>query len=264
MMVLFPTFLTNALVAGIALALLTGPLGSFMIWRRMSFLGDTIAHATLLGIAIAATVKFSPLWGMISTALIVGCVLVRAGQTQVIAEETWLAILAHGTLALGLVMNGIAGNSASLTAFIFGDILALNSHEVAITVVVCLLLLACVITLWPSMVLVALQRDLAVISGLNVIRLEFLMMLILSACLAMASMVIGVMLVTALMIIPAATAHRFAKSPEQMAIGASVTSILCVIGGLALSMVGDVPAAPGIIVVALAILLMSRFKQRRD
>ena len=259
-----PDFLLNALLAGLALALVAGPLGSFVVWRRMAYFGDTLAHAALLGVALGFLLDVSP-----TLAVTVGCVLlalllVALQQRQPLASDTLLGILAHSTLALGLVTGSLLDEvRVDLMAYLFGDLLAVGPGDLLWIVAGSALVLALLAWLWRPLLAITVHEELARVEGLPVAAIRLALMLLIAIVIAVAMKIVGVLLITSLLIIPAAAAQRHACTPEQMAGGASVLGLLAVCAGLALSWYQDTPAGPSIVVSAAGLCLLSFLLPRR-
>ncbi|MCQ4348863.1 zinc ABC transporter permease subunit ZnuB [Pseudomonas stutzeri] len=259
-----PDFLLNALLAGLALALVAGPLGSFVVWRRMAYFGDTLAHAALLGVALGFLLDVSP-----SVAVVVGCVLlavllVTLQQRQPLAADTLLGILAHSTLSLGLVtVSLLDAVRVDLMAYLFGDLLAVGATDLWWIVAGSALVLGVLAWLWRPLLALTVHEELARVEGLPVGALRLALMLLIAVVIAVAMKIVGVLLITSLLIIPAAAAQRHARSPEQMAAGAGAVGLLAVCAGLALSWYQDTPAGPSIVVSAAGLFLLSFLLPRR-
>jgi len=259
-----PDFLLNALLAGLALALVAGPLGSFVVWRRMAYFGDTLAHAALLGVAVGLLLDVSP-----TLAVTVGCVLlavllVTLQQRQPLAADTLLGILAPSTLSLGLVVLSFNREvRIDLLGYLFGDLLAVGPSELLWIVAGSALVLACLLALWRQLLAVTVHEELAQVEGLPVAGLRLALVLLIALVIAVAMKIVGVLLITSLLIIPAAAAQRHSRTPEQMAIGASLLGMLAVGGGLSLSWFEDTPAGPSIVVCAASLFLLSLALPRR-
>ena len=259
-----PDFLLNALLAGLALALVAGPLGSFVVWRRMAYFGDTLAHAALLGVAVGLLLDVSP-----TLAVTVGCVLlavllVTLQQRQPLAADTLLGILAPSTLSLGLVVLSFNREvRIDLLGYLFGDLLAVGPSDLLWIVAGSALVLACLLALWRQLLAVTVHEELAQVEGLPVAGLRLALVLLIALVIAVAMKIVGVLLITSLLIIPAAAAQRHSRTPEQMAIGASLLGMLAVGGGLSLSWFEDTPAGPSIVVCAASLFLMSLALPRR-
>ena len=259
-----PDFLLNALLAGLALALVAGPLGSFVVWRRMAYFGDTLAHAALLGVAVGLLLDVSP-----TLAVTVGCVLlavllVTLQQRQPLAADTLLGILAPSTLSLGLVVLSFNREvRIDLLGYLFGDLLAIGPSDLLWIVAGSTLVLACLLALWRQLLAVTVHEELAQVEGLPVAGLRLALALLIALVIAVAMKIVGVLLITSLLIIPAAAAQRHSRTPEQMAIGASLLGMLAVGGGLSLSWFEDTPAGPSIVVCAASLFLLSLALPRR-
>ncbi|AWT12143.1 zinc ABC transporter permease subunit ZnuB [Stutzerimonas frequens] len=253
-----PDFLLNALLAGLALALVAGPLGSFVVWRRMAYFGDTLSHAALFGVALGLMLDVN-----LTLAVAVGCVLlalllVTLQQRQPLASDTLLGILAHSTLSLGLVSLSFMDDvRIDLMGYLFGDLLAVGPSDLAWIIGGSALVLLMLIPLWRPLLAITVHEELAKVEGLPVAGIRLALMLLIAVVIAVAMKIVGVLLITSLLIIPAAAAQRHARTPEQMSLGASILGIVAVCLGLTLSWYEDTPAGPSIVVSAAALFLLS-------
>ena len=253
-----PDFLLNALLAGLALALVAGPLGSFVVWRRMAYFGDTLSHAALLGLALGLLLDINPTLAVTFGCLLLGVLLVSLQQRQPLASDTLLGILAPTTLALGLVvLSFMTEVRIDLMAYLFGDLLAVSPTDLLWISGGSALVLAALALLWRPLLAITVHEELARVEGLPVAALRMALMLLIAVVIAVAMKIVGVLLITSLLIIPAAAAQRHARTPEQMALGASLAGLLAVCGGLALSWFKDTPAGPSIVVCAAACFALS-------
>lgn len=257
-------FILYALLAGMSVALLTGPLGCLVVWRRMAYFGDTLAHSALLGVALSIMWNLHPVLGVALLGVVIAISLVWLHRYRDLATDTVLGILAHSSLGLGLVVVAILqarGLRIDLNAYLFGDILAISQNELWMIAAGVLLLLPMIALLWRPLIAIAVHEDLAKVEGYNVTEIRLLFMLLMAVVVAIAMKITGVLLITALLIIPAAAARRFARSPEQMAAMAVVFGMLSVIAGLGASLQWDAPAGPAIVVAAAMLFFLSRFKR---
>ena len=253
-------FLFYALLAGLSLAVVAGPLGSFVVWRRMAYFGDTLSHAALLGVALGFLLDVSPAIAVTVGCLLLAVLLVTLQQRQPLASDTLLGILAPSTLSLGLVVLSFMHEvRIDLMAYLFGDLLAISPTDLGGSAVV----LALLVALWRPLLAITVHEELATVEGLPVATLRMALMLLIAVVIAVAMKIVGVLLITSLLIIPAAAAQRHARSPEQMAVGATLLGMLAVCGGLALSWFKDTPAGPSIVVCAAALFLLSFVLPRR-
>jgi zinc transport system permease protein len=255
--------LLYALLAGLGVAAVTGPLGSFIVWRRMAYFGDTLAHSSILGVALALFLSINPTLSVIVICLVLALVLVVLQQQQTLASDTLLGILSHTSLAIGLVAMALMPEvKVDLLSLLFGDLLTVNINDVitiyAISVVAILLLLK----LWKPLLAMTIHEELAKVEGVPVNTVRTAFMLIIALEIAIAMKVVGVLLITALLVIPAATARRFSQTPEQMAVLASFIGCLAVILGLCSSWFFDTPAGPSIVLCAGFLFLISQMNKK--
>ena len=259
-----PDFLLHALLAGLALAMVAGPLGSFVVWRRMAYFGDTLSHAALFGVAIGLLLDISPTLAVTVGCLLLALLLVTLQQRQPLASDTLLGILAHSTLSLGLVtLSFMPEVRIDLMSYLFGDLLAVSREDLYWIVAGSALVLLILVPLWRPLLAITVHEELARVEGLPVAAIRLALMLLIALVIAVAMKIVGVLLITSLLIIPAAAAQRHARTPEQMALGASLLGLLAVCGGLSLSWFQDTPAGPSIVVCAAALFLLSFLLRRR-
>ena len=223
-------FLLYALLAGLALAIVAGPLGSFVVWRRMAYFGDTLSHAALLGVAMGFLLDISPTIAVTVGCLLLAVLLVTLQQRQSLASDTLLGILAPSTLSLGLVVLSFMHEvRIDLMAYLFGDLLAISPTDLMWILGGSAAVLALLVALWRPLLAITVHEELATVEGLPVAALRLTLMLLIAVVIAVAMKIVGVLLITSLLIIPAAAAQRHARSPEQMALGASALGILAVL-----------------------------------
>lgn len=252
-------FLARALAGGIALALVAGPFGCFVVWRRMAYFGDTLAHAALLGVVLGALLDLDFGLGIAALSLAVALAVAWMQRRRDIASDTVLGILSHGALAVGLVVLALMQDARiNLMGWLLGDILALDWGEVAVMWAGGAALLAALALVWRPLVAMTVNEDLAAVEGHAVERARLILMVLVALVVAAAMKVVGILLVTALLVIPAATARRFARTPEQMAGLAAALGALAVVLGLGGSWRFDTPSGPSVVVAALALFLLSR------
>lgn len=253
-----PDFLLYALLAGVAVALVAGPLGAFAVWRRMAYFGDTLAHSALLG------VTFGLLLGVnLNLAVAIGClllalILVALQNNRFLATDTLLGILSHSTLALGLVCVSLfSGTRIDLLAYLFGDILSVNRTNVIAIWLVSASVIAAITWLWRPLLAITVHEELAQVEGVAVAKVRTALMLLMALVIAIAMKVVGVLLITALLIIPAAASRRLTHTPETMAIVASLLGCLAVSLGLMASYYWDSPAGPSIVLAATGLFVVT-------
>ena len=259
-------FIINALLAGIGLALLAGSLGCVVVWRRMAYFGDTLAHSALLGVALAVSVDIMPIIGVTVIGIVLASLLFWLERRQELSNDTLLGIMAHSALALGLIVLSIAqaqGSNVDLMAYLFGDILAVNHQDLYWIYAGALSGLSLFAYLWRDLLSISVHEDLARTDGVSVNRTRFMFMLLLALTIAVAIKVVGVLLITALLIIPAASARLYSKTPLQMVALSMLIAIASVILGLGSSLYWDIPASPAIVMAAAVVFFISNLTHSR-
>ncbi len=254
---MFDDFLTRAALAGMGLSLATGPLGSFVVWRRMAYFGDATAHAAILGVALALAFDLPVGLGTLAVALIMA-VTVSTLAARGWAMDTTLGVMAHSALALGLVaVSFVPGARTDLSSYLFGDILSVSRADLGFIWGGAGLVLALLVWRWQGMLTATLNEDLAQASGVNPERERLILTLALAVVVAVALKVVGALLIAAMLIIPAAAARALSRTPEAMAGMAIVFGAGASLLGLALSLWQDTPAGPSIVAAACAIFAVS-------
>ncbi|CAX60038.1 MULTISPECIES: zinc ABC transporter permease subunit ZnuB [Erwinia] len=248
--------------AGFLLALAAGPLGSFVVWRRMSYFGDTLAHASLLGVAFGLLLNISPFYAVIAITLLLSLLLVWLERRPHLAIDTLLGILAHSALSLGLVVVSLMSNvRVDLMAYLFGDLLSVTPTDLYTIGAGVAIVLAVLAFYWRSLLSMTISPELAQVDGVNIQRTKMVLMLVTALTIGVAMKFVGALIITSLLIIPAATARRFARSPEQMAGIAILVGILAVTAGLTFSAWYDTPAGPSVVLGASLMFMLSMMKR---
>ncbi|WP_349434677.1 zinc ABC transporter permease subunit ZnuB [Pararhizobium sp. A13] len=255
---MFDDFFTRALVAGIGLAITVGPLGCFVIWRRMAYFGDTMAHSALLGVALSLLFNLNLMLSVFIVAAVVSLLLLLLQKRGALSTDALLGILSHSALSIGLVMVAfMTWVRIDLVGFLFGDILAVSEADIDLVWGGGILVLFAIVYLWRPLLASTVNPELAEAEGLQPERARLYFMLLMALVIAIAMKIVGILLITSLLIIPAATARRFATSPEIMAVLASVIGALAVTGGLFGSLHFDTPSGPSIVVAAMGLFVLS-------
>lgn len=258
-----PDFLVNALLAGVAVALVAGPLGSFAVWRRMAYFGDTLAHSALLGITFGLLLGVNLNLAVALGCLLLALVLVAMQHNRFLATDTLLGILSHSTLALGLVCVSLfSGTRIDLLAYLFGDILSVNRLDLLSIWLISLAVIGALVWLWRPLLAITVHEELAQVEGVAVNKIRTALMLLMALVIAIAMKIVGVLLITALLIIPAAASRRLTHTPEAMAVVASVIGALSVSLGLLASYLWDSPAGPSIVLAATLVFILTLSKKQ--
>jgi zinc transport system permease protein len=250
-------FVVRAALAGIGLAFAAGPLGCFVVWRRMAYFGDATAHAALLGVALALAADLPILPG-VTLAAVAMALVVSGGLGRLHAMDTLLGVAAHAALACGLVaLSFLPGVRVDLMAYLFGDVLSVTVTDLAVIWGGAAVVGALIAWRWRGLLVATLSADMAAAEGGNPERARLVLVVALALLVAVALKVVGALLITAMLIIPAAAARPLSATPEAMAALAVGLGVLSVLGGLGASMSQDTPAGPSIVVAALVIFALT-------
>jgi len=242
-------FMMRAAFAGIGVALAAAPLGCFVVWRRMAYFGEATAHAAILGVALSLALQASIFAGALVAVSMAWIVTHLSGRGY--AMDTLLGVLAHSSLAIGLVIvSFLPGVRIDLMAYLFGDILAVSRIDLLIIWVGAALVLGLIAWRWSSLLIATLNEELAYASGLNPKRERLILTLSLGITVAVAIKVVGALLIVAMLIIPTAAARGLARTPEAMAVIAALIGAVSAVVGLRTAYVLDTPAGPSIVCIA--------------
>lgn len=257
-MTMLDDFFTRALLAGIGVALVAGPLGCFIVWRRMAYFGDTLSHAALLGVALAFLFEVNITLAVFAVSACISLALVILQKKATLSADAILGLLSHTSLAIGLVaLAFMTWIRFDLMGLLFGDILAVSEADIITIWLGAAIILAILAYIWHPLFASTVSSEIAKAEGMNPTQVNIAFMLLLSATIAIAMKIVGVLLITALLIIPAAAARRLASTPEQMAIIAAILGVFAVVGGLFGSLSWDTPAGPSIVVAAFVLFMIS-------
>ncbi|MFT3986098.1 metal ABC transporter permease [Aestuariivirga sp.] len=259
--ILSEPFFRRAILAGLGVALVAGPVGCFIVWRRMAYFGETLAHSGLLGVGLGLMLGVSLTLGAVAASVGVALLLIILRRQRQLASDTLLGILSHVALAMGLItvslVTGAAGDHMDL---LFGDILTVSTEEVWIVWAGALMVLAVLAFLWRDLIAISVHEELAQAEGVNVRRVELGFILLIALMTAISMKIVGLLLITALLVIPAAAARRLVSTPERMAAVSALLAGLSVLMGLLASACWNVISGPAIVLSAglLFVLTLSR------
>jgi len=256
-------FLIRALIAGLVVTLIAGPLGAFILWRRMAYFGDTLSHSAILGVALGFLLSININIGILVSTLIVAALLILSQKQKKLGSDTMLGIMAHSTLSLGLIIISFVEDvRVDINAWLFGDILSVSWQDIGVIVAGVFLVAIVLFVIWKPLLSLTVHEELARVEGINVALISAAYTILIAILVAVAMKVIGALLITSLLIIPAAAARQFSRTPEQMAFLAIITGMLSVVMGLSASYLWDTPAGPSIVVAATVLFLLSQLRGR--
>lgn len=256
--------LLPAWLAGMLLSLITAPLGAFVVWRKMAYFGDTLAHSALLGVALGIFLNINPYLAILILTLLLAVAMVWLESNTQYSVDTILGIIAHSCLSLGVVTVGLLENvRVDLMGYLFGDLLAVNMQDVLYISGGIALVLTALLRFWKPFISITVSAELAQVEGINVRRMRFLLMILTALTIALSMKFVGALIITSLLIIPAATARRFARTPENMAVIAVFISMIAVSLGLALSALYNTAAGPSVVIAASLLFVFSLVKKEK-
>ena len=255
---MFDDFIIRAFAAGIGLALITGPLGCFIIWRRLSYFGDTIAHSALLGVVIAYAMNFNLIIAVFAVSCFIALSLLFLQKRTNLPDDALLGLLAHSVLAIGLVLLGILSFiRIDLMGLLFGDILSVNITDVLFVWIGGSIVLMVLILIWRPLFAATVNLELAKAEGLNADLANAIFTILIASVIAISIKIVGILLITGLLIIPAAASRNLSSTPIQMAIISSVIGLVSVVLGLQTSMIWNSPTGPTILAIALGVFILT-------
>ena len=258
---MFDDFFIRALVAGIGIAFVAGPLGCFVVWRRLSYFGDTLAHSALLGVTIAYSLEFNIAVSIFLISSVIALILIKLQKETNLPSDALLGLLAHSSLAVGLVVIGfLTFIRFDIMGLLFGDILAVNKKDLMTIWVGGALILLVLRLIWRSLFASTVNYELAQAEGLNPDRAKAVFTILLAAIIAISIKLVGVLLITGMLIIPTAMARNLSDNPKKMVIFSIIGGLLAVLIGLFSSLEFNTPSGPSIIVPALALFIISLLK----
>jgi len=240
-------FVLRALAGGLAIAAVAGPVGSLMLWRKMTFFGAAIAESAVLGVTLGLLVGINPVLGATIVCLLLAALLDSLIRQQHLSGDTVIGVVGHGALALALVLLVyLTRVRVDLIGYLFGDILSISWSEVFVTLVLAGAALAAIARFWQPLVLATIEPDMAAAEGVPIRAISLGYALLLGLIIALGLKLVGALLIVSLLAMPAAAARAFASSPRQMAIHATLIAAASVLIGLELSAWLDWPAGPAI------------------
>ena len=240
-------FIIKALIAGVIVALVSGFMGCFVVWRRMAYFGDSLAHSALLGIALGVMLNISHNLAVMISSICFAAFLVWLQRKKVFATDTLLGILAHAALAVGVITITLLEQRIDLHGYLFGDILTVGNEQlwwlgIGGSFVILLLFFN-----WSSLVLMTIHEDLAMAENVRVARLEILLMFLMTIVVAVSIKIVGILLIASMLVIAPAAARQLARSPEVMAMFACLIGTISVVSGIYFSFELDTPSGPTIV-----------------
>ena len=255
---MFDDFIVRAFAAGIGLAFITGPLGCFIVWRRLSYFGDTIAHTALLGVVIAYALDFNLIIAVFVVSCLLALSLLFLQRRTNLPDDALLGLLAHSVLAIGLVLLGILSFiRIDLMGLLFGDILSVNVTDLLFVWIGGGIVLIVLILIWRPLFAGTVNLELAKAEGLNPDLANAIFTLLIASVIAISIKIVGILLITGLLIIPASASRNLSSTPIQMVIISSIIGVASVVLGIQTSMIWNTPTGPTILTITLGVFILT-------
>lgn len=252
-------FLLRALLAGLLIALIAGPLGVFILWRRMAYFGDTLSHSAILGVALGLLLSINIKLGILFSTLLVAGLLIYSQRQKKLASDTVLGIISHSALSLGLVLiSFVEGVRVDIESWLFGDILTVTWDDLTYIALGVGIVIMVLFAIWKPLLSLTVHEELALVEGVNVSLISAIYTLLIAILVAIAMKIVGALLITSLLIIPAAASRQFSRTPERMALLSIAFGMIAVILGLGISFYADTKTGPSIVVSATVLFLLSQ------
>ncbi len=261
---MFDHFLFNVLIAGFLLSLVAGPLGALVMWQRKAYFGDSLAHSAIVGIALSLILSINLDLSILFVLLLFSLLLNHLEKIGNIPSDTILGILAHSSLALGLVMISVKNDLAfDLETFLFGNILTVTKYDLVLMLILNLVIFIFLRKFWDKLILISLNKNLAVAElGTEANKVQFYFIAIFALFIALNIKIVGILLINALLLISAATSRQICNSAQNMAFWGSLFSFLGIAGGLAISYYFDVPTGGAIVVTLTTIFIVTLYGKK--
>jgi zinc transport system permease protein len=257
-------FFIRALIAGIGIALVTGPIGCFIIWRRLSFFGDTLSHSALLGVTIGFFFDINVAFSVFLISSAIALILLKLQKTTKLPGDALLGLLAHSSLAVGLVViSFLSSIRFDIMGLLFGDILAVNEIDLLIIWLGGALILLILKIIWKPLFASTVNNELAEAEGMNPERANAIFTILLAAIIAISIKIVGLLLITGMLIMPAAMSRNISYNPQQMVKLSVVGGLLSVLIGLFSSLQFNSPSGPSIITAALVLFSFTLIKIKK-
>lgn len=255
--------LLRALIAAGGVAMLAGLLGAFVVWRRMAYVGDAMGHGALFGVVGGLIIGLNPTVSVVLVAMGFGLLLTWLGQDRRLPFDAMLVVLSTGGLAGGLVLvDWLPERQIDIFSYLFGDILAISIRDIWMIIGSFILLAGTIAATWRPLLRTVLHPDVARVEGVPVHRLNLMLTAMIALTVAAALQVVGVLLITALLVIPPLAARAVAKTPRQMVLSSMFVGFICSGSGVLAAWHFDKPVGPCIVLAAVAVFAVSRIAAR--
>jgi zinc transport system permease protein len=257
------SFILRGFEAGLIIAIIAPLIGIFLVLRRYSLIADTLAHVSLAGIAIGLLLKINPVTTAIFTAIISSVAIEKLRNSKQVYGESALALFLSGSLALAIVLISLAhGFSVDLFNYLFGSLVTVKQNDVYIIAVLGAVVAAAVILFFKELMFITFDEEAAQVSGIPVSFVNILFIILAALTVSLAIPIVGVLLISALIVIPVVASLQFKKGFIQTILLAEAISIFSVISGIVTSFYLNLSTGGTIVLITLAIFAIIMLTKR--
>ena len=240
------------------IAATAGLLGCFVVWRKMSYFGDSLSHSAMLGIALGVATGISESISIIIICVLFSILLIWIQEKKLLANDTILGIFAHAGLSIGMLAMALLGGQLEHDhehEILFGDLTKITGDESSMIIIAAITIVAVIYMLWGRLLMATINEDIARAEGINTFTTQLILVGLVTFVVAASVEIVGIFLITALMIIPAATARQISRSPRQMALFSGIVGVISVLVGVSAAQNANVPDGPAIVVTSTILLI---------
>lgn len=256
-------FVQRGLIAGIFIALLCSFLGVFLVLRRLSLVGDGLAHVTFGSVALGLFFNVYPLYMSFPVTLLTGFGIIKLMEKTKLSGDAAIGIVSSAGISLGVLIASLAGGfNVDLFSYLFGNILAISKEEVILSIILSVVVIAIILLLYHRLVSITFDEEMAKVSGINTKRINITFILLIAMTIVLAMRIVGIMLVSSFLILPNVSALQVGKSFKTTIMFSCIFSIISVLVGIILSFTMNLPTGASIVFTNLIIFLSTLFLKR--
>lgn len=259
------SFMLRAMEAGVIIAVISPLIGVFLVLRRYSLIADTLSHVSFAGVALGFFLKLNPLVTAIIAAVASSILIEKLRQSKKVFGESALSIFLSGSLAVAVVLIGLSGGlGADLFSYLFGSITAIRQNDVYIILALGIIVIGLIGAFYKELLYVTVDEEAARVSGIPTQFINLLIIILSALTIALSIPAIGVLLVSALIVIPVTSALQLGRSLRDTIIIAEIISVLSVISGIIISFYGNLPTGGTIVLITIVIFILSLLYNKRN
>lgn len=256
-------FMQKAFIAGIVIAIVAATVGAFIVLRRYAMISDTLAHVALVGVAVGIVVQHNPMYMAVLVSVVAAWIIEYLRYVKKIYSDATMAIFLSGSLAVAVIIVSLAQSfNSTLFSYLFGNILTVSTQDIYTIVAVGVVSLVLILLNFQKLFFVAFDEEVAKTSGINVGRLNFILITVVALVVALSIRIVGSLLIGAMMVIPALTAMQFRVGFLYTVLLANMFAVVSVLIGLIASYYFALPSGAAIVVAALVLFVMTLVSKR--